>query len=358
MKDGRGRLLAVRGFIAAACRATAFLVVATTLTTLAPGTAKAQEAALERATPLDQTPPASWLREWPDTDFSRNSVDFAEIFSGGPPKDGIPSVDAPSFQPVSAETALDDREPVVALTVGDVVRAYPARYLMWREIVNDRIGDRPIAVTYCPLCNSAVVFDGRHGGRDLTFGVTGKLRFSDMVMYDRQTESWWQQFTGEGIAGEMTGETLTVLPSALRSWKAFREAHPEAEVMREPTDAARGYGRNPYVNYDRSSWPFLYKGETPPHGVAPLERVVRVDDKAWPLTRVAAAGTIEEAGVEIRWVSGQASALEAATIADGRDVGDIYVADIATGAPVVHEVVFAFAFHAFEPDGEWMMDAP
>ena len=208
----------------------------------------------------EQTPPSSWLREWPETDFSRNAVDFGEIFSGGPPKDGIPSMDAPKFHAIADEADLDEKEPVVALAIDGVARAYPVRYLMWREIVNDQIDGKPVTVTYCPLCNSAVVFDGRLGDRTLTFGVTGKLRHSDMVMYDRQTESWWQQFTGEGIAGALTGETLTVLPSALRSWGAFKRDHPAGEVMAQPTDIDRAYGRNPYVNYDQSAWPFLYRG--------------------------------------------------------------------------------------------------
>ena len=175
-----------------------------------------------------------------------------------------------------------------------------------------------------------------------------------MIMYDRQTESWWQQFTGEAIAGFMTGAKLVPIPSLLESWEAFRQAHPDGLVMAEPDLHERPYGANPYRGYD-SGHPFLYKGEAPPHGIAPLLRVVRVGDRAWPLTRFAEVSEIVEAGVRITWQKGQASALDSAEIAKGREVGNIRVTDAVSGKPLVYEVVFAFAFHAFTPEGEWML---
>ena len=148
-----------------------------------------------------------WQVEWPNTDFSRSSVDFAEILSGGPPKDGIPAVDDPAFLSAGDETRLGGREPVITLELaGEQPRAYPLRYLTWHEIVNDVIGGRHVTVTFCPLCNSGIVFDGLVNGEVRTFGVSGKLRHSDMIMYDRQTESWWQQALGEGIG--MAGAPL------------------------------------------------------------------------------------------------------------------------------------------------------
>jgi hypothetical protein len=221
--------------------------------------------------------------------------------------------------------------------------------------VNDRIGGVPVTVTFCPLCNSALVFDGRLGGREYTFGVSGMLRHSDMVMYDRQTESWWQQFGGDAIVGEMTGAELTALASWMESWEGYRSRNPEGLVMLRPKNFQRAYGANPYQAYDSAERPFLYRGAAPPHGLAPLSRVVRVGDRAWPLDRLAAAGVIEEAGVRLEWSEGQASALDAREIAAGREVGDVRVYDAATGGPVVAEVVFAFAFDAFEPEGVWMM---
>lgn len=302
---------------------------------------------------LAQTVPNSWTSEWGNTDFSKASVNFSEIMSGGPPKDGIPALDGASFAPAADHFAIPDREPVITVELdGETARAYPIRYLTWHEIVNDRIGDRPVTVTFCPLCNSAIVFDGRLNGAQFTFGVSGKLRNSDMVMYDRNTESWWQQFTGEAIVGELTGTKLTMLPSWMESFADFKARHPDGLVMQEP-NARRPYGENPYVGYDGSRTPFLYRGENPPHGIAPLARVVRVGDMAWPLARLTEKGEVEEAGLRLVWASGTASALDQRSIAASRDVGSIKVYDAETGKPVVHDVTFAFAFHAFEPEGIW-----
>jgi len=179
-----------------------------------------------------QKTPAFWDAEWPDTDFSKSSVSFVEILSGGPPKDGIPALDSAQFVPVSEDSAIPEMEPVVTVELeGELPRAYPIRYLTWHEIVNDRIGDVPVSVTFCPLCNSALVFDGRYEGRELTFGVSGKLRNSDMVMYDRQTESWWQQFDGEAIVGELLGAELTQVPGWMESLGEFRARNPEGLLM-------------------------------------------------------------------------------------------------------------------------------
>ena len=216
--------------------------------------------------------PARWQSEWPDTDFSRHSVAFDEIFSGGPPRDGIPSIDDPAFVPVS-EAGLPDREPVIGLTIGDDSRAYPLRILMWHEIVNDVVGGVPVAVTFCPLCNTGIVFDRRLDGRMLEFGTTGKLRNSDLVMYDRTTESRWQQFVGEAIVGELTGSRLAMLPSRLESFPNFVERAPDGRVQVASAGALRAYGRNPYVGYDTSPAPLLYRGPLPER-IAPLARVI------------------------------------------------------------------------------------
>ena len=299
--------------------------------------------------------PSRWRAEWPDTDFSVTSIeDWSEIRSGGPPKDGIPALSDPTFLAVSEETRLSDREPVITVEVeGTVPRAYPIRYLTWHEIVNDEVAGIPVAVTFCPLCNSGLTFERRMNGRVLTFGVSGKLRNSDMIMYDRETESWWQQAIGEGIVGEMTGEELEQLPTWMEGWAEFRARNPEGLVMDEP-DFNRPYGRNPYVNYDSSRQPFLYDGAPPPHGIPALARVVRVEDRAWTYERVRDAGRITEAGVTISWTEGQASALDSAAIGEGREVGTVRVRD-GQGRDVPHDVMFAFAFHAFFPDGDWML---
>lgn len=299
--------------------------------------------------------PEHLKRAWPDTDFTRIAVDPAEIMSGGPPRDGIPAITGPEMVPAAGEDRLDPREPVMVLELpGEAARAYPVRYLMWHEIVNDEVGGRPVAVTFCPLCNSGLIFDRRLDGRVLEFGVSGLLRFSDMVMYDRQTESWWQQFSGQAIVGELLGAELIPLPALLESWQSYTARNPQGLVMAEPQGYRRAYGASPYAGYD-SGHPFLYRGEMPPHGIDPVARVVRVGNRAWPLARLAEAQEITEEGLRLSWRIGQASALDTSEIGEGREVGDVRVTDAATGAPVVHEVVFAFAFHAFEPDGIWML---
>lgn len=301
------------------------------------------------------TDPRFWRNEWPSTDFENTTVEsWTEIISGGPPKDGIPALSDPQFLNIADETGIDGREPVITVALeGHRARAYPIRYLTWHEIVNDRIGDIPVTVTFCPLCNSAITFDGRTDHGVLTFGVSGKLRNSDMVMYDRETESWWQQAIGEAIVGDLTGTELTKLPTWMESWDQFRATYPDGLVMAKPAFNRR-YGDNPYIRYDSSMRPFLYSGENPPHGIPPLVRVVRVEDKAWPLTRLAELGEITESGITLSWTEGQASALDLRDIGASKEVGSVRVRD-ADGNDLPHDVMFAFAYHAFWPDGEWML---
>lgn len=215
--------------------------------------------------------------EWPNTDFSQKSIELKEVMSGGPPKDGIPSIDAPKFLDYAgADKWLADSEPVIALAHREHAKAYPLQILMWHEIVNDSIGDQPVTVTFCPLCNASIVFDRRIDGVIHDFGTTGRLRHSDMIMYDRQTESWWQQFVGEGIVGEMTGVTLRQIPSQIVSYEAFKRAYPDGEVLSRETGHQRRYGQNPYAGYDDiSASPFLFRGKIDSR-LPPMERVLSV----------------------------------------------------------------------------------
>lgn len=295
--------------------------------------------------------PEAWRREWPRTDFSRHAVAYDEIISGGPPKDGIPAIDKPSFMPAANATGLAPREPVIAVAFAAQARAYPLRIMIWHEIVNDTLGGVPIAVTWCPLCNSAVVFDRRSGGRTLSFGTTGKLRNSDLVMYDRETESWWQQFGGTCIVGTLAGAELSLLPMRVESFERFRARFPEGQVLVPPDTGGRPYGRNPYAGYDRSAAPFLYRG-TDAGPVAPLARVVAVGGAAWTLDLVKARRRIEAGDLVITWEPGQNSPLDAAEIAEGRDIGNVVVQRHTPAGleDAVYDVSFAFAFHAFHPD--------
>lgn len=292
--------------------------------------------------------------EWPNTDFSNASVSLDEIMSGGPPRDGIPPIDKPRFAAVGAVTDLSDTEPVIGVVHNGVAKAYPLRILIWHEIVNDEVGGLPVAVTFCPLCNAAMVFDRRVDARVLDFGTTGMLRNSDLVMYDRQTETWWQQFLGEAIVGDMNGTVLDVVPSRLESWERFRARAPDGLVLVPNNPNMRAYGRNPYAGYDASVRPFLYDGETP-EGVKPLERVVSLADRsqAWSLALLKAKGQVTLAdGTVMTWEPGQNSALGDGWIPDGADVGNILVQRKSGGElqDVPYFIDFAFAFHAFHPD--------
>ncbi|MEM7775803.1 MAG: DUF3179 domain-containing protein [Pseudomonadota bacterium] len=301
--------------------------------------------------------PETWKRQgWSKTDFSKSSVTFSEILSGGPPKDGIPSIDKPVFQTVAEATELVATEPVIGLEVNGDARAYPLRILTWHEIVNDAVGGKPVAVTYCPLCNAAIVFDRTLDGRVLDFGTTGKLRHSDLVMYDRQTESWWQQFTGEAIIGELLGKTLALVPARLESFADFKARHPEGKVLKPNNPKMRSYGRNPYLRYDSASQPFLFSGDLP-KGIPPMTRVVVVRLKdgpiavSLPLLVDKKAITID--GIALTWKPGQNSALDTRDISKGKDVGTVSVTRrSASGATelVAYDVTFAFVFHAFHPE--------
>jgi len=301
-----------------------------------------------------QANPDRWRHAWPQTDFAKTSIDFDEIMSGGPPKDGIPSIDSPEFVAVADVGDLAATEPVIGLVVAGDARAYPLRILIWHEIVNDTVGGIPVAVTYCPLCNSAVVFDRRVAGEATEFGTTGKLRNSDLVMYDRATESWWQQFLGEAIVGVRTGTQLKVLPARLESWERFAARFPEGRVLVAKASFWNAYGTNPYVGYDTASRPFLYFGDFPDN-IPPMARVVAIGNQAWALAFLRERGRIESGDLVLSWEAGQNSALDSRDIPKGRDVGNVVVQrHSAEGlADTPYDVTFAFVFHAFHPDGVW-----
>ena len=289
-----------------------------------------------------------------ETDFRFHTVPYREIVSGGVGRDGIPPIDDPTFVSLAdAGEWLSDAEPVIALEVNGEAKAYPLQVLLWHEIVNDELGGVPVTVTYCPLCNSAVVFDRTLDGTVYDFGVSGNLRNSDLVMWDRQTQSWWQQLTGEGIAGELAGAQLRFVPAQIVSWAAFRDEYADGLVLDRP-GFSRAYGRNPYPYYDNlDSYPFLFYGDADPR-LPPKERVAAVeingDAAAFPysvlaMERVAHA---EVGGEEIVvfFEFGTSTALGSGAIADAADVG-------ATGVfrPTLDGERLTFAF-----DGDGITD--
>jgi len=278
----------------------------------------------------EASPPAGALREF-TTDFSIHAVPYDEILSGGPSKDGIPAIDNPEFISVEeADQWLDSREPVIRVTINQAVKAYPIQILTWHEIVNDSLGGTPIVVSFCPLCNTAIVFERTVDDEVLDFGTSGRLRYSNLIMYDRQTESWWQQGTGEAIVGELTGHKLELLPAGMISWEVFKNAHPDGLVLSRETGHNRSYGRNPYPGYDDvDNSPFLYQGPEIPGALPPVARILALEFDgqpiAYPYSVLADLQVINdrvgEQDVVIFWVPGMASALDTQVISDGQDVG-------------------------------------
>ena len=251
---------------------------------------------------------------WQSTNFCKHTIEYSEVFSGGPPPDGIPAIDDPIFESVdAADIWLEDKWPVMFFELGSEARAYPLAVLIWHEIVNDVVAGKNVALTFCPLCNSTIAFSSRlEDGTVLDFGTTGNLRNSDLIMYDRQTRSWWQQFTGEAIVGELTGTMLEMLPSQIISWEEFKQNYPNSAVLSRETGYERRYGLNPYAGYDDvGGSPFFPVGEYGDE-LPPVERVVAVmiDDVyiAFPFSRLAEVGIVNEeyAGqpIAIFWKSG------------------------------------------------------
>lgn len=333
--------------------------------------------------------PSSGLK----TNFCKHSADYSDIISGGPPPDGIPPIDNPTFDSIAAgDKWLAEVQPVIALAVGEEAKAYPLAILTRHEIANDEINGMPVAVTFCPLCNAAVVFKREVNGEVLRFGVSGNLRNSDLIMWDNKTLSWWQQFTGEAIVGDLTGTQLELIPAQLVAWKDFKAAYPQGVVL---SNAGRSYGQNPYVGYDSSSQPFLFL-DTPDPRLPATERVLGVffgkSAAAFPLSTIAEKGVIEDTfdgeKIVIFYEPGQVSALDQGQIAESREVGsaamfspvvdgqtltftynDSVITDNETGSewdvfgraisgklagkqlpPVLSHVHFWFAWAAFRPD--------
>lgn len=182
---------------------------------------------------------------------TKHTVPLDKIVSGGPPQDGIPSIDNPKFQSVQeADKILEDSEFVLGLNINGDIRAYPLQILVWHEIVNDVVGDNPIAITYCPLCFTNQVFSRTlSDGSTVEFGTSGKLYNSNLVMYDRKSNSLWSQGLGEGIVGEYAGTKLKKIPFDIAYWKEWKKLYPGSKVLSRDTGSVRPYGADPYGDY-------------------------------------------------------------------------------------------------------------
>jgi len=290
------------------------------------------------------------------TDFSYHTVPFGDFLSGGPPRDGIRPIDKPVFISIdAADEWLSEKEPVISFEMNGVQRAYPLQILIWHEVVNDFVGGVPVTITFCPLCNSAIVFERTVDGRVLDFGTSGNLRNSDLVMWDRQTESWWQQLTGEALVGRLAGTKLKFLAAPIISWSDFKTHQPDGEVLSRDTGLQRRYGENPYVGYDTVDVPpFLYTGDLDGR-LQPKERVVAVTidgvDVAFPFSLLAEKGVVnyEVSGSDIAvfFKAGTNSALGDAIISFAADIG----------STAVYSAILNGQKLTFSADGDGFTDA-
>ena len=275
----------------------------------------------------------SYGTDW-KTDFSKRSVDLEQVIAGGPSRDGIRPIDNPKFETVAqAAKWLEAQEPVAVLESNGDTRAYPLQILIWHEIVNDVVGGRPVVVTYCPLCTTAISFDRVVDGQELRFGTSGLLRFSDLIMWDGLTESWWQQATGKAIVGSFTGAQLEFLPTEVVSFEDFQERFPVGKVLSQDTGLGFPYGIQPYTGYD-TNYPFLFFGEGDTR-VLGMERVagVRIQDKAkaYPYFILERERVVNDSlggrDLVVLWKPGVSSVLDSRTVRKGRDVGTATVFD-------------------------------
>jgi hypothetical protein len=300
-------------------------------------------------TTMAQQNPKNLDIDW-KTDTS-NRITPLEEFTALLVPDGIPPIDRPEFWNVEeAAKIFFEHEPFIVIEIGGEAKAYPLSILTYHEIVNDMLGGVPISVSYCPLCNAAIVFDRRltFKGTEmlLDFGVSGMLRNSDLVMWDRQTESWWQQFTGTALVGELAGEQLTYLPSMIISLGEFMEAYPSGLVLSTNTGFNKEYGTNPYTGYDNleNKQPRLYKGEVDSRLPA-MERVidVQVDGKyrIYPLSVISQEqiinDTFEDQPLVLFFTSKTVSVLDEKNIKESREIGSVTVFK-----PVVNNRLLSF----------------
>jgi hypothetical protein len=275
----------------------------------------------------------AWRNQSIPAGFPEPLIDLAEIRSGGPPPDGIPPIDEPRFLNPADVDFLQDNEPVLALEIEGEARAYPVQILTWHEIVNDTVAGVPVSVTYCPLCNSALAYDRRvtvdEADQILDFGTSGLLWNSSLVMYDRQTETLWSHFTGQGVFGQLTGIELDDFPVSTVAWSTWRDANPDGLVLSQDTGFSRSYGSNPYPGYDDvNGIPFLFQGEVDGRYTA-LTRILGIERNSAavgvPLPDLqeqqVVVGELDGAAFVAWWTAGTSSALDSRDIAEGYDVG-------------------------------------
>lgn len=278
-------------------------------------------------------------------DLENSSIPVSKILSGGPPRDGIPSIDSPKFISVNNADYLKADDRVIGVEINGKARAYPIRILNWHEIVNDVHNGKPIAVTFCPLCGSGIVYDATFDGKAHKFGVSGLLYNSDVLLYDRETETLWSQILSKGISGKLLGSDLDIIPSSHTSWKAWKEKYPDTEVLSTDTGKKRDYSRSPYGGYDKGRetyFPVAFRSQK----YHPKERVIGISlngkHKVYPFNELAKL----DGNVLKDSFSDQQLQLE--FDAENRDG----VIKDSSGKILSSINTFWFAWYAFHPDAE------
>lgn len=275
-------------------------------------------------------------------DGEKYIVDPEKIVSGGPPKDGIPSIDSPKFVSVEeADRWIEDNELVLAIIYKEVERVYPLQIMVWHEIVNDKIAGDPILITYCPLCGSGIAYERRIDGEEVEFGTSGKLYNSNLVMYDRRTDSYWTQIDGLAVVGELTGRRLTPVSIDTVVWRDWKKEHPDSGVLSQDTGLSRPYGRDPYGSYYEDSF-LLFPVEERDDRIHPKTVIFGIEVngiyKAYKEDDLKELKTIEDTvgGVKIR--------------IERDEAGVVKITNLETGEEIVKERDFWFAWYAFHPD--------
>ena len=267
-------------------------------------------------------------------------VDPSKILSGGPPKDGIPSIDNPKFVSVSdADEWIEDNELVLGIIYKDIKRVYPLQIMVWHEIVNDVISGDPILITYCPLCGSGIAFERTIDGEEVEFGTSGKLYNSNLVMYDRKTDSYWTQIDGKAIIGELTGMELKEVSIDTVTWRDWKAAHPDSEVLNQDTGYSRPYGNDPYGSYYNDSFIFF-----------PVENEDNRIHAKTVIFGIEIDGVYKAYQEEDVKKGDISDVVKGVSITVSRDKAGIVSIIDSEGNEIIKERDFWFAWYAFHPD--------
>jgi len=271
-----------------------------------------------------------------------NTFDKSKIVSGGPPKDGIPSIDNPKFVSVqNADNWIEDNELVLAIIYKEEKRVYPLQILVWHEIVNDFIANDPILITYCPLCGSGIAYERTINGQAVEFGTSGKLYNSNLIMYDRLTDSYWTQIDGIAVTGELTGTELQELSIDTVVWRDWKKVHSDSLVLSKDTGFNRNYGSDPYGSYYENSFT-LFPVENEDSSVHPKTVIFGIEiDGAYKAYR-------EDDVINNQPIIDTLGETEIKITRDKS--GIVKVIKVDTNEEIVKERDFWFAWYAFHPE--------